>query len=104
MTRLILLMTLAGVVGCGSGGGKDLPTTTDPDANGRKYLKVTKTPIQDVGTDPTYAEYFVRRTAVPGGLAPQAHDRYRETLPPHGPSLPFLGFSVKPTAGRPALA
>ena len=44
MTRLILLMTLAGVVGCGSGGGKDLPSTTDPDAIKREQERLSGGP------------------------------------------------------------
>ena len=37
---------------------------------GRQLIKVTATPLAEIGTDPHYAEYFVRRTATPGSLAP----------------------------------
>jgi cytochrome c peroxidase len=42
---------------------------TDPE-NGKRYIRITRTPVREVGTDPTYADYFVRRTATPGPLAP----------------------------------
>jgi hypothetical protein len=44
--------------------------TVQPRPGGPKFLKMTATPLKEVGTDPLYAEYFVRRTAVPGPLAP----------------------------------
>lgn len=37
---------------------------------GPKFIKMTATPLKEVGTDPLYAQYFVQRTAVPGPLAP----------------------------------
>jgi hypothetical protein len=36
----------------------------------RTFTRIVATPLKEVGTDPLYAEYFVRRTAVPGPLAP----------------------------------
>lgn len=44
--------------------------TVQPKGNSRKFIKIVSTPLTEVGTDPLYAEYFVRRTAVPGPLAP----------------------------------
>ncbi|MBP3955178.1 hypothetical protein J8F10_07775 [Gemmata sp. G18] len=44
--------------------------TVEAKAGGRKLIKTTATPLKEVGTDPLYAEYFTRRTAVPGALAP----------------------------------
>lgn len=46
------------------------PTTKLRGGGGENLIKVTATPLKEVGTDPLYAEYFVRRTAVPGPLAP----------------------------------
>jgi len=43
---------------------------TRPTATGHRYIRVTRTPVDEVGTDPLYAEYFVKRTAAPGQLAP----------------------------------
>lgn len=45
------------------------PTVQTKGSN-RKFIKITATPLKEVGTDPLYAEYFVKRTAVPGPLAP----------------------------------
>ena len=44
--------------------------TVEAKPGGRKLIKVTATPLKDVGTDPLYAEYFVKRTSVPGPLIP----------------------------------
>lgn len=44
--------------------------TVQPKAGGPKFIKIAPTPLKEVGTDPLYAEYFVKRTAVPGPLAP----------------------------------
>jgi hypothetical protein len=44
--------------------------TVELTPGGRQLIKLTATPIDEVGTDPLYAEYFVKRTAVPGPLAP----------------------------------
>ena len=41
-----------------------------PNALGNQYIKTYPTPIQEVKTDPTYAEYFVQRTAKAGLFAP----------------------------------
>ena len=47
------------------------PTRWKAKPGGRKLIiKVTATPLKEVGTDPLYAEYFVKRTSVPGPLAP----------------------------------
>jgi mono/diheme cytochrome c family protein len=44
--------------------------TVQANDKGPKFIKIAATPISEVGTDPLYAEYFVKRTAVPGPLAP----------------------------------
>lgn len=44
--------------------------TVQPNEKSPKFIKITTTPLKEVGTDPLYAEYFVKRTAVPGPLAP----------------------------------
>jgi hypothetical protein len=44
--------------------------TVEAKPGGRKLIKVTATPLKEVGTDPLYAEYFVKRTAVPATIAP----------------------------------
>lgn len=44
--------------------------TVRPKGGGYDFIKIVATPLREVGTDPLYAEYFVKRTAVPGPLAP----------------------------------
>lgn len=43
---------------------------TEPNQWGKEFIKVYPTPIDQVGTDPNYALYFVQRTAKPGIMAP----------------------------------
>lgn len=43
---------------------------TDPSPWGKQFVKTQPTPIDDVGTEPEYAKYFVTRKASPGILAP----------------------------------
>jgi mono/diheme cytochrome c family protein len=43
---------------------------SEPNALGNRYIKTYPTSIQEVKTDPTYAEVFVQRTAKPGLFAP----------------------------------
>jgi hypothetical protein len=43
---------------------------TAPNAAGGSFIKINRTPLKEIGTDPNYAEYFLRRTAAPGIMAP----------------------------------
>lgn len=42
---------------------------TAPNAAGDTFLKINRTPLKEIGTDPAYSEYFLRRTATPGIMA-----------------------------------
>jgi hypothetical protein len=44
---------------------------TEPNAAGETFIKINRTPLKEIGTDPGYAEYFQKRTATPGILAPE---------------------------------
>jgi hypothetical protein len=44
---------------------------TAPNAAGDTFIKINRVPLKEVGTDPGYAEYFQKRTATPGILAPE---------------------------------
>lgn len=57
--------------GCATCHGNKPPyAMTAPNEWNRKFIKITRTPLKDVGTDPAYATYFVSRTASPGITAP----------------------------------
>lgn len=43
---------------------------TAPNAAGVSFIEINRTPLKEIGTDPDYAEYFLRRTATPGVMAP----------------------------------
>jgi hypothetical protein len=43
---------------------------TAPNGAGDTFIKINRTPLKEIGTDPNYAEYFLRRTATPGIMAP----------------------------------
>ncbi len=65
---------------------------TEPNALGYRFVKTTATPIKEVGTDPSYAEYFVRRTAVPGRAAPAFKGTMFENQPVMPAAVLFLGL------------
>ena len=46
---------------------------TDPKKNavGKTFIQINRVPLEKIGTDPGYAEYFQKRTATPGILAPE---------------------------------
>ena len=43
---------------------------TKPNKWGKQFIDMTRTPIEEVGTDPNYAQYFVTRSAQTGNLQP----------------------------------
>src|SRR5262249_53139082 len=57
---------------------------SEPNAAGDTFIKINRTPLKEIGTDPNYAEYFLRRTATPGIMAPEFEGTplaKKETIP-----------------------
>jgi hypothetical protein len=48
---------------------------TEPNALDRRFIKVTRTPVEDVGTDPLMTNNFAERTALTGKFKPLMGDR-----------------------------
>ena len=63
---------------------------TPKDAAGNQYIQIAHTPLAQVGTDPTYARYFVGRTAVPALMAPAFRGTAIEGQPVIPAALLFL--------------
>src|SRR5262249_20654555 len=72
-------------------GNKPPYPMTEPEEDGKRYIKVTRSPLAEVGTDPSYAKYFVTRTASPGIYAPAFKGTAIENQPVIPASLLFLG-------------
>ena len=68
---------------------------TDPNEYGKRFVKIAKTSVAKVGTDPTAAADFVNRTARAGRLAPLVGGK--ETLPAY--ELFFVAVGGLTTAG-----
>lgn len=73
---------------------------TEPEEGGKRYIRVTRTPIGEVGTDPTYAKYFVARTATPGVYAPAFKGTAIENQPVIPAALLFLDALTNITVSR----
>lgn len=43
---------------------------TPPNSYGYSFIKITQTPLKEIGTDPVYVESFLSREAIPGMAAP----------------------------------
>jgi hypothetical protein len=57
--------------GCGKCHAEKPPyPRTAANAAGDTFIKINRVPLQEIGTDPNYSEYFLRRTATPGIMAP----------------------------------
>lgn len=63
---------------------------TPKDAAGNQYITIAHTPLKEVGTDPSYAEYFVGRIAVPSIMAPAFKGTAIEGQPVIPAALLFL--------------
>jgi hypothetical protein len=58
--------------GCGKCHAEKSPyPQSAPNAAGDTFIKINRVGLKEVGTDPGYAEYFLRRTATPGIMAPE---------------------------------
>ena len=65
---------------------------TEPNKYGKQFIKVSLVPFQEVGTDPTYAVYFVERTASTGILGPMFKGTAYEGKSEVPAAVMFLGL------------